>query len=277
MKYTKINDKNVAIISNVGDELLCVASSLAKNPNVKVNGVGLSDAYLDETFTFKIRAAFFRKADEAVVLVADIVDRFQLACAQHGLTPSAAITKLEAGDVLANADEFRKTSDWLVKKTNTLFKFPEQLTDLSEYLGVDLPQIKANTLTLPNITNPIKKRVLAYYKADVDLRETITSPNTKFKHSKRAPIKRVPSRISAWQAKAALALTPLDGSTALAKIEEAIASKEDGQEKVIIQSAWNNNANFERSSVSVVSLGQILGLDSDAIDDLFILAESFTV
>lgn len=85
-------------------------------------------------------------------------------------------------------------------------------------------------------------------------------------------------KISAWQAKAALALLPHPtAGTMLAAAEAAIEAMPDGPEKVVVKAAWENNANFQRSSPTIQSFASQLGLDSAALDQLFATAVALTV
>lgn len=88
----------------------------------------------------------------------------------------------------------------------------------------------------------------------------------------------VPFSISAWQAKAGLAMTPHpQAGTMLAAAEAALAAMPDGAEKIVVLSAWNNNANFERTSPTILSFGTVLGMTSDDLDNLFRFSGELTV
>lgn len=88
----------------------------------------------------------------------------------------------------------------------------------------------------------------------------------------------VPSPITAWQAKAALAMTPhSEAGTMLVAAEAALAAIPDGAEKIVVLSAWNNNAKFERTSPTILSFGAVLGMTSDDLDNLFRLGGELTV
>jgi hypothetical protein len=88
----------------------------------------------------------------------------------------------------------------------------------------------------------------------------------------------VPRSITAWQAKAGLAMTPHpQAGTMLAAAEAALAAMPEGAEKIVVLSAWNNNANFERTSPTILSFGTALGMTSDDLDNLFRLGGSLTV
>lgn len=51
----------------------------------------------------------------------------------------------------------------------------------------------------------------------------------------------------------------------------------DGAEKIVVLSAWNNNANFKRTSPTILSFGRALGMTSEDIDNLFRLGASLAV
>lgn len=88
----------------------------------------------------------------------------------------------------------------------------------------------------------------------------------------------VPSSITAWQAKAGLAMTPHpQAGTMLVAAEAAIAAMPDGAEKIVVQSAWANNANFDRTSPTILSFGAALEMTSDDLDNLFRLGGGLTV
>lgn len=88
----------------------------------------------------------------------------------------------------------------------------------------------------------------------------------------------IPFSITAWQAKAALSLTPHpQAGTMLVAAEAALNAMPEGQNKIVVLSAWHNNANFERHSPTILSFGEALGMDSDSLDNLFRLGSSLVV
>ena len=95
----------------------------------------------------------------------------------------------------------------------------------------------------------------------------------------KVPIPRsVPQSINAWQAKAALDLTPHPkGGTMRSAAEAAINAMPDGQEKIVATAAWDNNANFSRTSPTILNFASVLGLSDADLDRLFILADSLAV
>jgi hypothetical protein len=89
----------------------------------------------------------------------------------------------------------------------------------------------------------------------------------------------VPRQITAWQAKAALAMTP-DGDSDLSMLDAANAAIEampDGPEKILVKSAWDFNANFHRNSSTIIAFSMAIGLDSESLDALFVQAAALAV
>lgn len=81
----------------------------------------------------------------------------------------------------------------------------------------------------------------------------------------------IPQTLTAWQARAALKLKSVPtGGTLYDLVESAIMEMPEGPEKVIVQTAWENNANFSRTSQTILSFAAQLGLTEEQIDQLFI-------
>ena len=74
----------------------------------------------------------------------------------------------------------------------------------------------------------------------------------------------VPVEMSSWQARAILEIEGLLGS-----VEAFISDLPDDASKIIIKSAWNNNATFERSSPTINTIAIALGLTDEQVDNLF--------
>ncbi len=81
-----------------------------------------------------------------------------------------------------------------------------------------------------------------------------------------------PIRLTLWQFKAQLELTPATtGSFANLKEEVTdLIHQFTGPQHVIIQSAWDNANNISRVSPTVAIIGNQLGLSSTQIDNIFI-------
>ena len=81
---------------------------------------------------------------------------------------------------------------------------------------------------------------------------------------------RVPKGILAWQAKAVLTMRGL-----LAAAEAVIDTLPDEQ-RIVLRSAWDNNAMFPRNSVIIVTLAADLGLAESDLDEMFVTASKLT-
>lgn len=86
-----------------------------------------------------------------------------------------------------------------------------------------------------------------------------------------APPKRVPRAIENWRAKTMLKLMGMDGAA-----EAAFAGLPE-QERVVVETAWNQGAMLLRKSAAVNGVGAALGLTSAQIDQLFIEAAALVV
>lgn len=78
--------------------------------------------------------------------------------------------------------------------------------------------------------------------------------------------------ISSWQAKAILEIVGKK-----IEVQTYIENMENGQEKIIIQNAWENNANFSRRSKSIINLGKALGFSITELNDLFAMGSKIEV
>ena len=87
----------------------------------------------------------------------------------------------------------------------------------------------------------------------------------------------VPRAITAWQAAAALKLTPFGDSTLYDATIAALAGMPEGVEKIVAQTAFEKDARFVRTSPTIAAIASALGLTSSQIDALFILGGSLEV
>ena len=78
--------------------------------------------------------------------------------------------------------------------------------------------------------------------------------------------------IKAWQAKAVLEALGL-----LQPAEAIIETMPDGLQKIAVQSAWRNNADFPRNSQTIISLAAGLALTDSDLDQMFAQAASLTI
>lgn len=84
-----------------------------------------------------------------------------------------------------------------------------------------------------------------------------------------ARMARVPASVTRRQAKQALAINGL-----LANVQLAIDAIPDATQKAMMQIEWYDSQAFERHRPSLIAICTALGLSSDGIDDLFLLAET---
>ena len=82
----------------------------------------------------------------------------------------------------------------------------------------------------------------------------------------------VPQSMTAWQARAILEMEGL-----LTQVESAIAGLDEGPVKIIIKSAWENNAEFKRDSLAIEGISKSIGLTSEQVDELFRKGAALTV
>jgi len=81
------------------------------------------------------------------------------------------------------------------------------------------------------------------------------------------PVVRVPSSVTRRQARQALLLAGL-----LDDVQPAINAIPDTVQRGMAQIEWDDSQEFQRQRPLVVSIGLAIGLDSDALDQLFITA-----
>lgn len=84
-----------------------------------------------------------------------------------------------------------------------------------------------------------------------------------------APAPVVPASVTRRQARQALLLAGL-----LDSVDPAIAAIADPTERAMAQIEWQDSQDFERHRPLLVSLATALGLDSAALDQLFITAST---
>jgi hypothetical protein len=86
----------------------------------------------------------------------------------------------------------------------------------------------------------------------------------------------VPQTVTRRQAKAALLLTlAADGVTPLLnQVQPAISAIPDATQRALMQIEWDESLDFDRNRPSLIQLGTAMGLDSAALDQLFIKAAS---
>ena len=78
---------------------------------------------------------------------------------------------------------------------------------------------------------------------------------------------KVPQKVTRRQARQALLLAGL-----LASVQPAIDAIADATERGLMQIWWDDSLDFERSNSALITMATALGLDSAAIDSLFVTA-----
>jgi|SRR5690554_5420881 len=74
----------------------------------------------------------------------------------------------------------------------------------------------------------------------------------------------IPQRVTRRQAKQQLAVDGL-----LSQVQPAIDAIEDDTERLLVQIYWDDAADFERQNPELIMLGGALGLDDEAVDEMF--------
>jgi hypothetical protein len=77
----------------------------------------------------------------------------------------------------------------------------------------------------------------------------------------------VPQSVTRRQAKQALLLAGLLGN-----VQPALDAIPDATQRTLMQIEWDDSQEFERNRPSLIAIGAALGLDSAALDQLFITA-----
>lgn len=77
----------------------------------------------------------------------------------------------------------------------------------------------------------------------------------------------VPQKVTRRQARQALLMAGL-----LASVQPAIDAIADATERGLMQIWWDDSLDFERSNSALITMATALGLDSAAIDSLFVTA-----
>lgn len=297
MKTSFFDTPNAAVAVNfkVGSATLARAIIAAHHPDINSvlttpHGDGNGTAYPVGKSADSIRAhglcpRIADPKDRPVTLLAvrDPVEKFRSACVESKVVDvDAKLTHLETNGFTRDS-HFWLQSRLLEGNTIKLYRFPQDLDALAVEAGLSLPLPNidgGNDPTLkPTLTPEQLARVEAIYGDDTALFASIAEAGQEFVIEPPTPeLPPVPDVIAAWQAKAVLNLTPHpQAGTMLDAAEAALAAMPEGAEKIVFQSAWANNANFERTSPTILSFGAALGMTSDDLDNLFRFGGSLTV
>jgi hypothetical protein len=224
-------------------------------------------------------------SERPVVLlpVRDPIEKFRSACAESNVSDvDAKLTTLEA---YQEADWGKDVHFWpqsrLLFGTTKLYAFPDHLNTLATDAGLSLPLPDIDGehgRSKPDLTSEQVARVSVIYADDIALFESITEAGKVHTTPEPPPEPLpVPESITAWQAQAALKLTPLGDGTLYDAVVAALAALPDGPEKVVAQTAFEKDAKFVRSSPTIAAIASALGLTSEQVDDLFRLGDSLIV
>lgn len=82
-----------------------------------------------------------------------------------------------------------------------------------------------------------------------------------------APPTPIPQTVTRRQAKQALLI-----GGKLSLVQPAIDAIPEATQRGLIQIEWDDSQEFQRNRASVIAIGTAIGLDSEGIDDLFVLA-----
>lgn len=83
----------------------------------------------------------------------------------------------------------------------------------------------------------------------------------------------VPEAVTRRQAKQALLMTKdAQGVSLLSKVQPAIDAITDATQRALMQIEWDESLNFERARPTLIQMAAAIGLDSAALDQLFITA-----
>lgn len=85
------------------------------------------------------------------------------------------------------------------------------------------------------------------------------------------PVEPVPTSVTRFQARAALAMTVRNGASLFVQIEAIMSSLEPTD---IRRRAWEDALDFERDSITLTEMALALGLADNDLDDLFRLAKT---
>lgn len=297
MKTSFFDTPNAAVAVNfkVGSATLARAIIAAHHPDINSvlttpHGDGNGTAYPVGKSADSIRAhglcpKLADPKDRPVTLLAvrDPVEKFRSACVESKVVDvDAKLTHLETNGFTRDS-HFWLQSRLLGGNIIKLYRFPQDLDALAVEAGLSLPLPNIDggndPTAKPTLTPEQLARVEAIYGDDTALFASIAEAGQEFVIEPPTPeLPPVPDVIAAWQAKAALSVTPHSlHDNMLHAAELMIETMPDGLEKAIVQSAWSNNANFTRNSPTILSFGQTLGLSSDDLDNLFRLGGSLTV
>lgn len=147
--------------------------NIAETHNAKaVNGGLIVPPHLEFSYTNCIRRSPTPPDGYEKILVSrDPIERFRSACGRTGKTPETAISELELNIV---DPHFKRLTD---DKWDKIFRFPDQLEELAEYLEIP-PLLELNASeTKPDLTQDQIDFVLVYYAVENTIWNSIQDSN----------------------------------------------------------------------------------------------------
>ena len=146
--------------------------------------------------------------------------------------------------------------------------FVGQPVDVSK---AELPKLGIDIASLAKVAE-LEAQVAGLPEKDTQIKsltEQLATANATIAELTAPPVGIQP--IKAWQAKAVLALAGLLDAAA------AVIDSLDEPQRTVVQSAWDNNADFSRTSQTVLALAAALQLTDEQLDAMFQQGASLTV
>lgn len=216
-----------------------------------------------------------------VLPIRDQIERFLSACAQIRQNDmNQILSSLENGFLIPRGkrplnvqkNEHFTHQHMLQHNETHLFKFPDHLDELANFVELDLPLPVINEAGLrPKLTllNSQLIRVQNYYAKDIELFDSIKSANTIVNVDpevlKPAPKEPVPFEISPVQFRFWL----INNNISMEMVEVAISSITDKAEREKVQVKWEFSLKIYRDDPSINLLTSSLGLSSFQVDQAF--------
>jgi len=282
IKFLQHGEKFVALIGKSGSSAISKAIQLSLKPDYQIISVSGNAEMVSKVSN---SAGIWQGAVSSVenptlpaIPVRDPIERFRSACAQEGITADEALAKIDKVNF-----HFRPTSAHVTVDC-VLFKFPEHLDELAAFLGLEsidrVNDGETNNPPKPDLTAEQLTLVREIYADDIALYASIATAGQSLTVAPPEPEPEpiyVPQSITAWQAQAALKLTPYGEGTLYTAVIAALDAMPDGAPKVVTQTAFEKDAKFVRTSPTIAAIAAALSLTDADVDALFILGDSLEV
>jgi hypothetical protein len=295
MRNIYYNTPNAAVAANYksGSATLARAVILAYQPETEAmlnntSGDGNGLAYPPGKSAANTRwhglVATCDASDKPATLipVRDPIEKFRSACAEDNITDvDAHLDWLEENPDIPRLAHFWPQSRLIAGNLVKLYRFPADLDALATEAGLalPLPNIAGDNQPKPTLSPTQLVRVQAIYADDITLFESIAAAGQEFipPTPPPAPI-HIPHTMTAWQAQAALKLTPFAGGGVLyPAVLAALDAMPAGPQKIVAVAAFEKDARFVRDSPTIGGIAAALNLTDADIDALFILGDSLVV